>query len=438
VNTTIQLTNATYSSEAYFGWQVIFSATSTSNTTIELSAVRTMAATFSAEYCSPNCAHPTIHGSLSLSGWETDQAYANLTTIATVTEYAPGVLATPGGGTLASAVGILNASSASQGNLTEKLSVQASHGGVTQSATGVLYVSGTARSSIDFGPAGFGLVPWNVIPGMTWNSTGAYIANGAWNVNYLYSRTLATGVVQSGSGHPNATVTSAGPIYLKGIDLGNITLRDGETVPRIVLVIYGPFDDFDAIFLVPHDFDLFSSAPHEWSGNAFGAANVATSEVDFGLDGVHHSVKIAAAVSTYGSVDNGLGAGSVPSGMSVAVSPSATGSANTPVQGQPESAAQAQQASKCLLGLCTGSASVARVPMLLGAVVAGLIAATGVVTVAIIEWRVWSRRRASQGKSMESGLVSHASIPRGAYEAVPPTAAPTGSTAQPQESDRTQ
>src|SRR5579862_1585345 len=100
VNVTIDFPNATYTQHAFFGWQVVFTATNTSNTTQAWEVQRTVGADFFAQYCHPNCSAPTAYGNLSVIGLERDAGFANLTDTATV--YV--------NGSAVAAVGLVNAS----------------------------------------------------------------------------------------------------------------------------------------------------------------------------------------------------------------------------------------------------------------------------------------------------------------------------------------
>jgi hypothetical protein len=412
VNASTQLSNGVYNSSAFFGWQVVFTATNTTNSTIELTAQRTLVASYNAQYCAPNCDQPRIQGTLNISGIEHDLAYANLTTNGSVTER----------GLSASAVGILNASSSSQANLTEKLVLLGTLNGMSRSGSSVLFASGHSHAFVNFGSMGLGLVPWNVTPGASWTSAAPFIAGGTWSLSYLYNRSLAGGPSINGTGNPNGTVNTTGTVRLMGTDLGNVTLKNGLTVPRIQLAVLGPFDLLDGVFFLPHQFDPFGSGARAWAGASLGTAAAATSEVDFALTSDHRSVRIAAAMTAYGSTDSSLAGGS-QSITDTSSSPSSAGTTSVPIQAQPETVPQAQKSSQCYTGGCfvasppgplapgaSTPSSVAQsglgsfVPVL----VIGLVAVVIVGTVGVIEWRVLARRRAARGRSPNEWVASGA------------------------------
>ena len=155
VDTTVELPHANYTSEAFVGWQVIYTSINTSSTTVELTAQRTLGVALTAEYCAPSCQNPTEQAHLLISGSEVDFASADLSTTGTVDV----------NGSAAAAVALLNAASSSQAHLSEKLSISLTGINGTKTATGSLDVVGAANASVNFGASGLGLVPWTVMPG---------------------------------------------------------------------------------------------------------------------------------------------------------------------------------------------------------------------------------------------------------------------------------
>ncbi|MCI4350829.1 MAG: hypothetical protein L3K15_04885 [Thermoplasmata archaeon] len=379
VNVTITLPNATYSAQAFFGWHVIFTATNTSATTVELEAQRAMLATYQATICSPNCVHPTLQGNLSVRGWEKNAAFVNLTSTAVVYE----------NGTPAAALGIINASAQTIGNLTESMAVTATTHNLTRSASAALAVAGHAQASIAFVPP-LGLVPWNLSKNLTWNSTSAFTAQGSWALDFSWARVSFLGVHTNGFGNPSGAVNASGTVAVLGKDLGSITLDNGKTVPVIALLIEGPFDAVDGVILIPHDFDLFGGGAHVYGHAALGSEMIATSNLDVSVDALHHRAVFAAAATTDGPHDASLmGATSGSAGLGPAAAP--TGPTPSQFQAQPENVPTAQHASSCLVGGCGGSTAGAS-SVLAFALVIGLVIAAVVGTVAVIEYRVWRLR----------------------------------------------
>jgi hypothetical protein len=411
VNVTITLPNATYSAQSFFGWHVVFTATNTSNTSIELEVQRAMLATYHASLCSPNCSSPSLQGNLSVRGWEKNTAFANLTTSAQVFE----------NGSAAAALGLLNASSQTSGNLTEALSVTTAFGGASHTASANFDLAGHASSSIAFAPA-LGLVPWNLTSGLSWNATSAFTAQGAWSLAYAWTRTTFAGAHLSGGGNPSGNVNASGSVAIFGKDLGTITLNNGKTVPVIGLLVLGPFDDLDGVILVPHDFDIFGGMDHAYGHFVLAGEAIATSKVDLFVDAIHHRVIFEAAATTDGPQDASLVTavgGSTASGPAAAPA----GPAPTEFQAQPESVPTAQQASNCLVGSCPSSAASAASGWAFVLVI-GLVIAAVLGTVSVVEYRAWRLRHGPLAeKPGTTGPIREATSapPAGAYGPLPGT-----------------
>jgi hypothetical protein len=412
VNVSVTLPNASYQSHAFFGWQVVFTATNTSNTTVELEAQRTMAASFDAQYCSPNCANASTYGNLSVKGWERDAGFANLTTAATVTE---------AHNTSVAALGLVNASSQSAGALNESMRFRLALGAASHAVSASLHVAGRAHASVAFAPA-LGLVPWNVSTGDRWSSTSQFTAQGSWLLSWQAQRVGVSGGAQYYNGSAPGSINASGSVTLTGTDLGNVTLANGQTVPAIALLLIGPFDDADGVILVPHGFNLFASAHADWQGHAMAVESVATAKVDLAMDSLHRHVRVAAAATDYAGQDSTLA--TMSSGATLAVSPSGSASPTGPteVQAQPESVAQAQQASSCLVGGCHPSSSVAPGGTLTAILVVGLVVAAVVGAFGTIEYRAWARRKGGWTAQVAFRDVSSATptVPPGATMAPPP------------------
>ncbi|MFZ1024256.1 MAG: hypothetical protein WAN87_08980, partial [Thermoplasmata archaeon] len=246
-NGTVILSNSEYTYTAFFGWTVILSATPTSTNILALEAQRTMATTLTVNYCTPQCSSPTLQATFDLKAQETDFGFANVTNQSTVYE----------SGVAVPAVGLINDSASSQSQLSENL--QVTTGGHT--ATRALTATGNSNSSIAFSPA-LGLIPLNLSAANSWNSSAQFTAQGAWLINYDWSATTLSGVSTTGMGSVNGTVQRSGEVNLTGYVLGTVHLRNQTTVPAILLVVQGPFDDYDGFILVPHAYNMFGGAAH--------------------------------------------------------------------------------------------------------------------------------------------------------------------------------
>ena len=396
VNASITTTNATATIHAFLGWHVIFTATNTSTSTFELEAQRTIGASYFADLCVPNCSAPKMHMNLTVTGWETDAGFANFTTNGTVYE----------NGTAVQALAFENASSQSAGNLSEAMSFSGMMHNMTLSASQAFTLAGHSNAAIRFTPA-LGLVPWNVQANDTWNASSAFSAQGAWGASWSAQRTGFTGVTVRSSGHAGAQVNASGNVSVYGEDLGLITLDNGQTVPEIVLAVYGPFDDADGVILIPHDFDLFGSAHHEWDGSALAGQGVATAKLDLAIDRFHHRAQFTAAASTYVSGSTSLALTAAPSG---GATPAAT-AAPTEVQAQPETVPQAKSGSACLVNACPTASTGRTFGSLIPLVAIALVALAVVGTISVVEWRVWSKRRAERGLLGSYGQVPTSGLP---------------------------
>lgn len=384
VNVTVTLPNATYASHAHFGWQVIFTATNTSASTVMLEAQRTMSGSFTAELCAPNCTHPNVHGTLNVTGWSTATGFANLTTAATVYE----------NGSAVAAFGLQNAQAVGRANLSERMALTLPILGVPRTTTSSFFADASSHASVAFTPA-LGLVPVNLTNDSSWNSSSAFSAAGGWSIAISDGHTPFVGAGANGSFFANGSVNASGTVFVHGHDFGTITLANGMTVPAVGLVLTGPFDDLDGAILMPHDADLFGDGAHGWGADELGGETVFTSNVDVGMDGFHH-VRFVAASSAYSATDASLGssAGMAPMGPT----PAATSASPTYVQAQPESVATAQQRSGCLVSACPSAA-----PGLLGpgALVAGLVIGLAAVAalgaIGAVAYRRRTARRTSAG-----------------------------------------
>ena len=296
VNVTEDFANATYTAHAFFGWNVVFTATNTSATTVALEAQRTMVGDYYASLCSPNCASPTAQGNLSITGWEKDTGFANLTTAADVFE----------SGTAVPAVGLINDSARVSGNISESVWLKAQKGATTLTASTELFIAGSAQTSVSFSPA-LGLVPLNATTGSTWNSSANVTAAGSWSANADWYHTSVLGATSSGSFNPSGSVSGTGTVALQGADLGNVTLANGASVRVIALSWIGPFDCEDGVILVPHAFNLFGSAAHPWASAELGATSVTTANLDIAIDSFHH-LRVSAATTSFGASDTSLSA----------------------------------------------------------------------------------------------------------------------------------
>ncbi|HTT35575.1 MAG TPA: hypothetical protein VMH78_06885 [Thermoplasmata archaeon] len=366
-NASLTWSNGTVAEHAFFGWQVVVTATNTSTSTQAWEVDRTVAGYSYVDYCAPSCVAPTSQGNLSIAGIEHDAGFANLTSNATVVE----------NGTAVPAVGILNASFDDAANLTESVRYTGSTGPFAGTSSAYLDVAGAAHGAVALSPA-LGLAPTNLTSGATWDSTSGFSASGGWALAYTAGRTTLSGTTPATNGSANGSVAASGTVSVHGADVGTITLADNETVPVVVLAWTGPFDAVDGVVLVPHAFDLFGGAPHPWDTEALGGETVATSTLDMRVDAGHH-LRLAAAASTFGSSDAAFP--SDPTAQAVGASPAASSGASPMVlQAQPEPVPVAQGNAACLAGSCAGASAGAYAGLAgLGLALVGLVVAAVIV-----------------------------------------------------------
>jgi hypothetical protein len=388
---------------ATFGATSIFNASATGPNTTEVSELRTVGVTLTATLTSP-----TLNASYAFHAQEIDSAFANLTNASVV--YV--------GGSAVPALGLINDSTSASASIAESLSVMKS--AATKSAS--FDASGNAETSAQFAPA-LGLVPLNLTDVHEWNSTAWVTPSGAWNLTWSWADDGILGVNGSGSGSSNGTAGVAGTVTLTGYDLTRLgglpAFIDHKPRQSIVLVVEGPLGNYDLFVLVPHGFDLFGGGAQAYGSASLGSASI-TAQTLYVSDGVGGPMATASSTTFAAtpSAVSSLQAGAGPA------QPSASSSPSDSVVEQPMSVSAAQAESKCLTSGCTSAPSG---PFGLGIVlvVAGVIVATVVGTIAVVEWRSYSRRRSNTG--LVGGYAS--TWTNGVPPSAPGVAPPAGSKA---------
>ncbi len=400
-NNTLQFGNVTITWDAAFGWTVVFTVTTTTPGTWMLEEQRTVGITISESYTGP-----ILHATYSYNGQEVDTAFANLTNQSVV--YV--------NGQPAPALGIDNASASVAASFSEAVS-KTIHG-VTAGAS--LDVTGVAQASTSFSHS-LGLIPLNLTGAKEWISSATGSPSASWNVTYSWTDTGFNGTTGSGSGSKVGGLSATGPVNLTGykLTLTPPAFRDGKTRTAVLLVVQGPFDNYDGFIFVPRAFDLFGTAPHVYDATALGSAGISgeTLYVSSGPDGL----SVTAASTNFGTNTESVNALATPvNQVSPAASPS---SPSGTVVGQPMSVAQANAEANCLTGGCGGSAATGPSAGLLVALV-GVAVAVVVAAVGVIEWRAYSRRLPQKhlvggyGESWPNGVPPAAAMS-------PPTMGPT-------------
>jgi hypothetical protein len=402
---TVTIDSTSLSWNATFGWTVIFTATNTSTTTVQLEEQRTVGIDLTATLTAPNLTMTyTFHGS------ESDLAFANLTDTATV--YVAG--------SPVPAVGITNESLDVNAVVDQSVQVVA-HG---HSHSGFLNVSGTALGSVSFAPA-LGLVPLNLSGVGMWNSSATSSPAVSWHINYAWADLGWNGTTHSGSGLFAGNWSASGPVDLIGLQVTVLhPFSDHRARTAIVLLVQGPVDAYDGYILIPHDFDLFGGASHPFDADGFGTATVGSGQGEtLYTSPTARGQTVSAADSTFGASS---GAGIVSGQPSAGPSPASSSAPGGTVQGQPMTVAAAQAESVCLTSGCPAVHSAATSALLgIAVVVLAVIAIVG--TVSVIEWRSYARRRArtglvgGYGESWPNGVP-----PAAAQQPTPPSSAPQG------------
>jgi hypothetical protein len=359
---------------ASFGWTVVFTATNTSNTTVQIEEQRTVGVSLEATFT-----NPTVTATYTYAGHENDVAFANLTDAATVYER----------GVAVPALGIDNATSQIAGHLLETISVTDHNGTKTAS----LDVTGTAHTAAQFTPA-LGLIPLNLSGATTWNSSAWVNPSGAWNITAAWANNGFLGRTGSGTVYSNGTAGTAGTVNLTGYDVtlsyGVPVFSDHHARQAIILVVEGPLGNYDAFVFVPHSFDLFGTEAHAYDSESLGSATISaeTLYVSPGARGP----QVTAASTTFGAGTQAISTLAPPVGGNP---PAASSTPGTTVTGQPMSVSQAQAESNCLSNGCANAAAATGG---LGGlvVVAALVVVAVVGTIVVVSWRANDRRKARE------------------------------------------
>jgi len=362
-----------YQGSATFGYSVILNQTNTTTdgSTFELSINRTMGVLFTINFCYPSCAKAVYTANESYHSWESEDAWANFTTLGNVTE----------GTTVVPALALVNSHSTIVGHLLEVDSSTVP----TANRTRSLAVNVSGDAEVNFSSP-LGLLPLNLSPSApaSWTSSSAFVASGSagWGYTYAFVGPVHTvSISKSGA----VAVAGSGTVSVQGLyTLGNTVSFGGVTYPAIELTVTGPFAVREGIILVPDGSDLFGGSTQPWSGNESGTATASMTAVDARPTAGGHFGLVASAwlYSASGSIDSGALAGSgAPQGLAPATSNAAPAPPTT-VQGIPQSPASSQQNQSCLIAGngCPGATSGSGPAML----PRGLLAVGAVVVIAAV------------------------------------------------------
>lgn len=328
-----------YHARATAGFAVILNETNPSPGVYVVTVNRTMGVLVSVQYCRPNCAHPYAIGTVTHHGWESIGAILTFTTHGNVTV----------NGTATGALALVSSDISLSAGLRDASSYTV-NGILLKSKN--LSADLSANASTTFTPA-LGLVPLELSPGETWNSTSQFNLVGA----YHYKFNLTTG----GSLLPTTTISHVGggsldangSVALSGTYGGSEVNLGGTSYAALNLSVAGPFVLREGFLLVPKVSDLFGGASQPWSSDQSGFSNASQGNVDVSsqLVGDAHLGFYASGMWWRSHTVNpgplATTGGMTPASTSVA--PAVTPNGNsTYVQGQPESVAQATTDQNCL------------------------------------------------------------------------------------------
>jgi hypothetical protein len=370
----------TTSVHGFLGWNVVFTQTNTSSTAFTLQEQRALkAAVYVSASCTQGCGPSGASANLTAVLWESENAFANLTTTGTV--YV--------NGSAVPAVAVVNAQSSVAGNLTATATWSTS----TNSGNAYLSAAATANAQVSFNPA-LGLFPLNATPGMVWNSSSTYTAAGSYDLACHYDYQTSLGASAAGTCGASGSLSGSGPVVIAGADAGRVYVN-GQTTQQLAWHVgRGPFRFADGAILLPASADLSGGAATTAAAGPVGAGagTLSTDEVDYTASGSH--VGLLAAHSTLTS----SAAGGVPVGSAKGVSEmtEASSPGSYGAQAQPESVSQAQASNACLLGSCGPSSGPAS--GLLGLTTREMALLGAVVVIALIGAIIWVSRRATPPK----------------------------------------
>ena len=240
--------NITYNVSAFLGFSERITATNTSNTTTQMSGVRSVNESVVASWCVPNCTLAMYRETVHLRGSDVQTQFLNLTTRSQVYE----------NGTAAAALGVTYESGRRVQNLSENTNTTYGNHSFLSS----FQESELAHFAVQFHPS-LGLIPWNLSTHLRWNSTSRFTASGGWNDSFAFSVTH-NGTPYSRSWNDSGTLNRTGNESVYGADLGNQTVHN-HTSQRIGLHFWGPFGFDDELFLTAIGSDLFQNATANWS-----------------------------------------------------------------------------------------------------------------------------------------------------------------------------
>jgi hypothetical protein len=215
--------SGTYSGSVTYGFVTNITAVNTSATTIEVIVQETVGISLSLQYCRPNCAKPLQITQFSYQGWQTRDAWTNLSAVANVTETftnstIPAVV---------NALGIINSTVQARGGASEAAS-DTRHGAdnVTRVSSVTAAYRSSSNSTVAFTPS-LGLLPTGPIAsGDSWVSTALYQGSADWGAHWVLNLTgprgksaVSTGSTGAEVSIPTRSVTLVGSAGESGVQV---------------------------------------------------------------------------------------------------------------------------------------------------------------------------------------------------------------------------
>jgi len=410
-NGTLQTGLGNLSWTSSFGWTVVFTVTPEGSGVWMVEEQRTVGITIAATYTGSSV---TI--TYNYHAAESDTGFANVTNQSVV--YV--------NGQPVPALGIDNASASITATIAESISKTLD----SHTASASLKVLANGQASTSFSPS-LGLIPLNLTGVSMWNSSATATPSAAWTVSYTWNDQGFNGTTASGSGSKSGSLSGTGTVNLTGYKIHPVNLpvfRDGKSRTAVVLVVQGVFDNYDAFIWVPHAFDLFGTAAHDYDSVSLGSAGI-SAETLYLSSGGPGGLGVTAASTTFGSDDASVN--TLASPVSETAPAAAPASPGGDVVAQPMSPAAANAESNCLMNGCGGAASSHG---LFGGMLVALVGVAVVVvvgTVGVIEWRSYARRKSRKGLVGGYGESWPNGVPPAAAGA-PPAMGPSGGVEPPE------
>ncbi len=372
-----------YQGSAMIGYSVILNQTNLTSTSFELYASRTMGASLYVEYCLVRCGHTNETASISYHAYESDNEWANFTTAGTVYE----------SGSPVNAIALNNTHSTVTSSLVDRAA------GPLRSD--YLVINASSSANVAFAPP-LGLLPTNLTPGVSWNSTSAFTAAGSFALSYYYAHVGPLGDYNvsapiSGSVNTSGTVAVVGSAGPRSVQL------DGNAYQNLSLAVLGPFSVREGFILVPSEVDLFGGSSEQPLSDASGASAAAMTSIyarplvggHLGVVGSEWTYASSALNPTIANIVPTSGAG---------VNELASGSdqvASTTVQGVPMSVSSAHGVGQCLETGASCPAATGPTHLLGGLLVVGGVAVAAVLVALVV---VVDRRRLPPPRRSNAGL----------------------------------